>query len=370
VKAAVLTALGEPLEILSGLRWPPLARGQVLVRLAFSGVCHSQLMEARGRRGADPYLPHLLGHEGTGVVVELGPGVTKLAVDDRVVLGWIEGEGLDGGPAHYSLGDRAINAGRVTTFNEMAVVSENRLVRLPEGVPLDVGVLLGCAVPTGSGILLNELDPEPDSTLAIFGLGGIGMSALMAAALFECREVIAVDVAQGKLDLATSFGATRCVDASKVDPVEAILDATDGRGVDHAVEASGNARVIEQAFRSVRTGGGLCVFASHPASGDRISLDPHDLIKGRQIRGSWGGSSRPDEALPRFAALYREGRLPLEKLITHRYPLEDINEALDALDGGHVGRPLIEIDPAVDSEPDPDFDSDSTADSESQGVLP
>lgn len=343
----MLTSLGEPLEIISGLRWPALTRGQVLVRLAYSGVCHSQLMEARGHRGPDAYLPHLLGHEGTGEVVELGPGVTKVGVGDPVVLGWIEGQGLDGGPASYAVGERVVNAGRVTTFNEMAVVSENRLVRLPEGVPLDVGVLLGCAVPTGSGILMNEVDPEPGSTLAVFGLGGIGLSALMAAALFECREVIAVDLAPEKLELASSFGATRRVDASKVDPVEAILEATNGRGVDFAVEASGNARVIEQAFRSVRTGGGLCVFASHPASGDRISLDPHDLIKGRQIRGSWGGSSLPDDALPRFAALYREGRLPLEKLITHRYPLEGINEALDALDSGHVGRPLIEIDPAL-----------------------
>ncbi len=358
MKAAVLTALDAPLEILSGLRWPPLARGQVLVRLAYSGVCHSQLMEARGLRGPDPYLPHLLGHEGTGEVVELGPGVTKLSLGDRVVLGWIEGQGLDGGPASYFLGDRVINAGRVTTFNEMAVVSENRLVRLPEGVPLDVGVLLGCAVPTGSGILMNEIDPEPGSSLAIFGLGGIGMSALMAAALFECREVIAVDVAREKLDLAASFGATRRVDATKVDPVEAILEATEGRGVDYAVEASGNARVIEQAFRAVRTGGGLCVFASHPASGDRISLDPHDLIKGRQIRGSWGGGSLPDDALPRFAELYRQGRLPLEKLITHRYPLEGINEALEALDGGHVGRPLIEIDPELAAATPPEPDSE------------
>lgn len=345
MRAAVLTKLGAPLEVVSGLSCGALGRGQVLVRLAFSGVCHSQVMEARGKRGPDAHLPHLLGHEGTGEVVEVGGGVTKVTVGQRVVLGWIKGRGLEGGPTRYRDGTREFNAGSVTTFNEMAVVSENRLVPLPDGVPLDVGVMLGCAVPTGAGILMNEIVPVPGSSLVVFGLGGIGMSALMAAQLFECQAVIAVDVSRDKLQLAADFGATHVVDASEMDPVARVREITGGAGADYAVEASGSARVIEQAVDTIRTNGGLCVFASHPPSGERISIDPHDLISGKQIRGSWGGRSMPDEALPKFAVLYGDGRLPLEKLISQRYALHDINDALDDLEAGRVGRPLIEIDP-------------------------
>jgi S-(hydroxymethyl)glutathione dehydrogenase/alcohol dehydrogenase len=217
-------------------------------------------------------------------------------------------------------------------------------------VPLDVAVLFGCAVPTGAGIVRNDLRPAPGSSIAIFGLGGIGMSALMATMLYDCRRVIAVDLSPGKLDLAREFGATDVIDAGAGDPVARIHDLTGGAGVDYAVEASGRGRVIEQAFESVRRGGGLCVFASHPAHGERISIDPYELISGKQIRGSWGGSCKPDEDIPEFARLFREGRLPLEKLLTRRYSLDEINEALDDLEEGRVGRPLIEIDPTIAAE--------------------
>src|SRR5712692_243085 len=345
MQAAVLSELSKPLEVLSGLQWDAPRRGQVLVRLAYSGVCHSQLMEARGRRGPDPHLPHLLGHEGSGKVLEVGEGVTKVKPGDLVVLGWIKGRGMDGGGTRYRGRGREFSAGSVTTFNVCAVVSENRLVALPEGVPLDVAVLLGCAVPTGAGIVTNDLKPPKGSSIAVFGLGGIGMSALMATMLYECKLVIAVDVSADKLALARSLGAAHAIDASQTDPVTAIRQLT-GEGVDYAVEASGRARVIEQAFESVRRGG-VCVFASHPAAGERIALDPYELICGKQIRGSWGGNSVPDDDIPKFAALYREGRLPLDKLLTGRYPLKRINEALDDLEAGRVERPLIEIDPSL-----------------------
>ena len=348
--AAVLSQLNQPLEVMAGIRFPAPRRGQVLVKLAYSGVCHSQLMESRGRRGVDPYLPHLLGHEGTGRVIATGEGVTKVKPGDKVVLGWIKGSGLEGGGSQYLCDSlpHPINAGGVTTFNEYTLASENRLVPLPVGVPMDLAVLFGCAVPTGAGIITNDLRPSPGSTVAIFGLGGIGLSALMATMLFSCSKVIAVDVAADKLELARSFGATHTIDASQSDAVGEIRALTNMVGVDFAIEASGQARVIEQAFESVRRAGGACVFASHPEHGQRISIDPYELICGKQLRGSWGGSSNPDRDVPVFAALYREGRLPLEKLIGKRYPLSAINEALDDLESRRVARPLIEIDPTLE----------------------
>ncbi|MES2686062.1 MAG: zinc-binding dehydrogenase [Pseudomonadota bacterium] len=347
MKAAVLKQVNEPLVVYSDIEYGEPGQGQVLVKLAYSGVCHSQLMEARGRRGPDRYLPHLLGHEGTGQVLQIGEGVTKVRPGDLVVLGWIKGWGLDGGGVSYrcACSEQAINAGAVTTFNEYALVSENRLVRLPPGVPLDVAVLFGCAVPTGAGIVTNDIKPEPDSSIAVFGLGGIGMSALMATMLFKCSKVIAIDVSPEKLDLALSFGATHVINAKLADATAEIRKLTGGLGADYAIEASGQASVIEQAFESVRRGGGLCVFASHPEHGRRISIDPYELICGKQIRGSWGGSSNPDQDIPKFANLYLQGRLPLEKLLTKRYSLDQINEALDDLELHRVGRPLIEIDP-------------------------
>lgn len=345
MKAAVLRELGMPLTIATGLQVPELKPGQVLVQLAFSGVCHSQLMEVRGLRGDDPWLPHLLGHEGSGKVVAIGEGVTKVAPGDYVILGWIKGAGIEAGGTRYRCEGMHINAGAVTTFNDSAVVSENRLVPLPEGIPLDVAVLFGCAVPTGLGLVTNELDPAPDTSIAVFGLGGIGMSALLATALHNFASVIAIDVVDSKLALARDFGADITINAAQVDPVGKIMEITGGRGVDYAVEASGICRVIEAAFEVTRPRGGLCVFASHPGHGEKIRLDPHALISGKQIRGSWGGACEPDTDIPKFAELYRSGRLPLEKLITKRYALEDINEAIDDIERGHVGRPIIEIKP-------------------------
>ena len=350
MRAAVLYACGTPLRIVEGVEVPPPGAGQVHVRLAYSGVCHSQLMEVRGGRGVDRFLPHLLGHEGSGVVLAVGDGVTKVGPGDRVILGWIRGEGADAPGPRYRLGDTVLNAGGVTTFNSEAIVAENRCFRLPEGVPLDIAVLFGCAVPTGAGIVFNELAPPAGAQAAVFGLGGIGMVATMALRAAGCR-VIAVDVEAAKLEAARALGVSDTIDARRDDPVQAIARLTEGRGVDFAVDAAGRTRTIEQAYATVRRFGGLCVFASHPPSGERLSLDPHDLISGKQIRGSWGGASHPDTDVPRFAALYRDGRLPVERLLGKRYSLDQVNDALDDLEAGRVMRPLIVLDETITPEP-------------------
>jgi S-(hydroxymethyl)glutathione dehydrogenase/alcohol dehydrogenase len=344
MKAAILQTLNNPLHIRSDIQLPKLRRGQVLVKLAYSGVCHSQLMECRGKRGKDAYLPHLLGHEGSGVVVEVGADVAKVQSGDRVVLGWIKGNGIEAGGTQYECSDGVLNAGGVTTFNDYAVVSENRCVRVPDGVPMDIAALFGCAVLTGAGIITNTVQPAKGSTVAIFGLGGIGLSALMGLVMYDCSKIIAVDISENKLKLATEFGATHTVNAGESNPVQAIRDITGGHGADYTVESAGRIETIEQAFDAVKRGGGLCVFASHPAHGSRISIDPFEMICGKQIMGSWGGGSDPDQDIPMYANLYLEGKLPLDKLITKRYSLDNINQALDDLEQNEVVRPLIVID--------------------------
>jgi len=344
MKAAVLVETGKPLEIDSGIEVPSLVPGQVLVEVAFSGLCHSQLMEARGKRGEDSYLPHMLGHEGSGTVVDVGQGITKVRPGDKVILGWIKAEGMDVPGPRYEKNGKRINAGPITTFNNYAIVSENRCVKLPQGVPIDVAVLFGCAIPTGAGIVMNQIRPEKGSTMAIFGLGGVGLSALMASALFGCSAVIAVDVEDDKLKLAGEFGATHTINSTRQDPIHKILEITGGKGADYSVESAGLSKTIEVAFRSVRKFGGLCVFASHPPAGAKIELDPYDLICGKRIEGSWGGSSSPDKDIPLLVGLYLEGKLPLEKMLSARYPLEGINQALDDLENRKIVRALIEMD--------------------------
>jgi S-(hydroxymethyl)glutathione dehydrogenase/alcohol dehydrogenase len=340
--AAILAQCGAPLEIESGIDIPSLGPGQLLVRIAYSGVCRSQVMETRGLRGADPYLPHMLGHEGSGEVVEIGPGVTKLKVGDPVILSWIRGSGLDAPRTVYQSGGRAINAGAITTFARLAVISENRCTRCPDGLPLDVAALLGCAVLTGNGLIEHEAMPEPGAAVAIFGLGGVGMSALMAAARRSPSALIAVDVDPGKLRIAEGLGATVAINALEQDPVAAMRRLTDGLGPDVVIEAAGRGATIARAFEAVRRGG-VCVFASHPAAGEMIQLDPYELIAGKRIRGSWGGGARPDEDIPRLAELYARGELPIADLVNARYPLERVNQALDDLEAGRVLRPLLDM---------------------------
>ncbi|MFC2117215.1 zinc-binding dehydrogenase [Bacteroidota bacterium] len=344
MQAAVLWEVNKPLIVEDEIEIPSLEYGQVLVKMAYSGVCHSQLMEARGRRGEDRYLPHLLGHEGSGEVIALGAGVSKVSVGDWVILGWIKGKGNDVAGVKYKLGEQVINSGSVTTFNTYSIVSENRIVILPDNVPKDIAVLFGCALPTGAGMVLNEIKPKKNSSIVFFGLGGIGLSALMACRIFECNPVIAIDISQEKLELAQKFGATHLINSSNQNPLEKVLEITEGLGVDFSVEAAGRTETIEMAFEMVRRNGGKCVFASHPETGTKICLDPFELINGKTIQGSWGGRSDPDNDIPRIAELYLQGHLPLELLLTKTYTLEQINEALDDLETGKVFRPLITFD--------------------------
>lgn len=350
MKAAVLLNKSKKLKIISNIELPSLERGQILVQLAYSGVCHSQLMETRGYRGKDKYTPHLLGHEGSGKVVAIGPEVTKVKAGNFVILGWIKGKGIEAGGVKYSCNcnPKIINAGAVTTFNDYAIVSENRVTILPKGIPLDIAVLFGCALPTGIGIVINELKPINNSTIAIFGLGGIGMSSLIATKLFKLKTIIAIDVSEKKLNLAKSFGATHIINPLKNDPVKTIkLITKKCDGVDYAIEASGKTEVIEKAFDSIKKKGGICMFASHPKFGEKISIDPFDLISGKQIKGSWGGGSNPDKDIPIIAELYLKGDLPLEKLLGKRYQLDEINSAIDDLENNTLGRSIIEINPKL-----------------------
>ena len=339
--AAILVETGKPLEIVS-LDIPALKSGQVLVKISHSGVCHTQLLECRGHRGVDKFLPHALGHEGSGVVEDIGAAVTKVKVGDRVVLSWMKGSGLDVPGTVYKWAGRDVNSGAIITFAEHAVISENRLTMLPSTSSFMTAALIGCAVPTGMGAVFNTARARAGDSVVVFGLGGVGLCAVAAAAAIKCSPVIAVDLLPKKLDAARAMGASHCIDASKGDPVQEILKLSPS-GVDIAIEATGQPAVMRQALQCARARGGKAVVVGNAKFGSKLELDPQQFNQGKQMLGSWGGDNDPDVDFPKYMELIRSGRADLEALQANVYPLEKINQALDDLEAGRALRPLIRM---------------------------
>lgn len=338
-KAAVLIELENPLDIIE-LEIPQLKKGQVLVRVCYSGVCRSQLNEIKGYRGKDLYLPHTLGHEGSGIVLEVGEGVKKVKAGDHVVLSWIKGIGLDAGGCKYSSAQGVVNSGSISTFLQHAVISENRLIPIPNEFSLREAALLGCALPTGAGVVFNQLQLLEGRSFAVFGVGGVGLSAILAARFLEADPIIAIDISDEKLARAQSIGATHLINSKNMDAVLAIREKTNGKGADGVLECVGNREAMENAFAAT-SNQGICVIAGNLPKDEKIKIDPFDLILGKQIKGSWGGASDIDRDVQRYTEMALVKGLPLSKLITHEAHLENINDLLSALERGLVGRALI-----------------------------
>ena len=340
-EAALLVRTGTPL-VLAEIDIPPLKPGQVLVEIAYSGVCGSQVMEWRGDKGEDKWVPHCLGHEGSGTVLETGAAVTKVRAGDKVVLSWIKGNGIEAGGAVYDWDGRKVNAGGVTTFQRQAVVSENRLTLVPGDLPMDVAVLLGCAAPTGMGAVYNVLKVRAGDAVAVFGTGGVGLHALMAAALAGAMPVIGIDPNPTRRALAKIYGASHVIDPSEGDVLAEVRKIVP-QGVDLAVESSGVPAVMAQALNATRQQGGRAVVIGNASYGASLSLDPAVFNQGKSLLGTWGGDSVPDRDFGRFARLLGSQRFPVRDLLSKPYPLAGAEQALQDLAAGKVGRPLIDM---------------------------
>lgn len=340
-EAALLVATGQPL-VIATIETPALKPGQALVEIAYSGACGTQLMEVAGDKGEDKWCPHCLGHEATGTVIEAGSAVTKVKVGDPVVLSWIKGTGIEAGGAVYDWDGKAVNAGGVTTFQRHAVVSENRLTLVPAGLPLDVAVLLGCAAPTGMGAVFNVLKVAAGDSVAVFGTGGIGLNAVMAAAVAGAGPIIAVDLKASRRALALAFGATHAVDPAEGD-VATQIKAIAPAGVDLAVEATGVPAVMAAAVGVTRQQGGKAVVIGNARHGASLEISPGVFNQGKSLMGTWGGDSVPDRDYARYGRLIGQSRYPVRDLLSAPYRLEDINTALADLRSGKIGRPLIDM---------------------------
>jgi S-(hydroxymethyl)glutathione dehydrogenase / alcohol dehydrogenase len=336
--------------------------GEVRVRMAASGVCHSCLHAADGSWQNVP-MPIVLGDEGAGVVEAVGPGVHTLKPGDHVILSWAPtcgrchycvigrpnlceqrrpGQGvLPDGTTRLSLGGKPVyQYGHVATYASVTVVAESSAIAIDPDMPLDRAALIGCSVMTGVGAVINTAAVPPGASMAVFGVGGVGLNVVQGGAMVAAQPIIAVDIVSARLEHARALGATHSVDASKTDPVAEIRRIT-RRGADFTFVAVGDARAVGQAADALAPGG-TCVVIGVPATGATLPLDVRPLVTGeRVIRGSSYGSARTREDLPRLVALYRSGRLKIDELITRRYGLDEANEAFRALAAGELSRGLI-----------------------------
>jgi alcohol dehydrogenase len=333
--------------------------GELLVRVRAAGLCHSDLSVIDGSRPR--VMPMVLGHEAAGEVVETGAGVESFAPGDRIVLsfvptcgdcepcrsgrGWLCEPGAAANVAGTLLGGERRFAGElnhhlgVSAFCDHIVVSEHSAVRVPDDIPFEVAALFGCAVLTGAGAALNSADVQPGESVAVFGLGGVGLAAVLGAVVAGAGQIVAVDVVESKLALALELGATAAVPGGP-DAVAAVRELTGG-GAEKVLETAGHEAVLAQAYAATRRGGTtVTVGLPHP---DRMLTIPAVslTVEERTLKGSYLGSSVPSRDVPRLVELHRAGKLPVDRLLTHRLALEDINEGFDRLARGEAVRQAV-----------------------------
>lgn len=342
-RAAILVELRKPL-VLDDIGLPStLEPGQVLVEVHYSGICGSQLGEIDGAKGEDRFLPHLLGHEGSGVVLEAGPGVRHARVGDKVVLHWRKGLGIESAVPAYAWKGKKLNAGWITTFNRHAVVSENRLTVIPPDSDMEVAALFGCAVTTGFGVVQNNAKVRIGESVVVFGAGGVGLNIVQAAALAGAYPIVAVDLYDSRLALARQMGATHTINSSREDAKAKIREIS--TIIDAFIDNTGQPAIIQIGYELTGPKGRVTLVGV-PRKGNDISIYSLPLHFGKVLSGSHGGEAIPDQDIPRYHALYRAGRIKLRELITHRFALDEINQAIQGVrDGSVSGRCLVQMEP-------------------------
>ncbi len=363
-RAAVAFAAGQPLEIVEVDLEGPKA-GEVLVEIKATGVCHT---DAFTLSGDDPEgaFPAILGHEGAGVVVEVGPGVKSVAPGDHVIplytpecrecdyclhpktnlcqaIRSTQGQGLmpDGSSRFSYKGQKILHYMGCSTFSNYTVLPEIAVAKIRKDAPFDKVCYIGCGVTTGVGAVAFTMKVEPGSTVAVFGLGGIGLNVIQGARMVGASRIIGVDLNPAKVELARRFGMTDFVNPAEVkDVTQAIIDMTNG-GVDYSFECIGNVKVMRQALECCHKGWGQSCIIGVAGAGQEISTRPFQLVTGRVWRGSAFGGARGRTDVPKIVDWYMDGRIAIDELITHTMPLEDINKAFDLMHAGESIRSVV-----------------------------
>ena len=338
-KVAILEKLNAPL-VVDWLSLPELGVGQVLVKIYVSGICGKQMGEISGHYGEDKYLPHLLGHEGSGEVIDIGPGVTVVKPRDHVVMHWRKGKGIDAAPPKYGrVGGKwgeKVGGGWVTTFNQYSVVSENRLTPISKEVPFEVAALMGCSLTTGLGIINNEAELKIGQSIAVFGCGGVGLNVILGAAMVAAYPIVGIDISKDKLNTAIKCGATNVVNSYQSNIREKF---------DVFVECTGIPENIATAFEMTKSNGKTILVGQ---TKDGLDLSIGNMSRnydGKKLFSSQGGLTNPAEDISRYAKLYLAGKLNLDSFLysAQTFSLDDINLALGVARSGDASKIFIEM---------------------------
>lgn len=362
MKAAVLWERNAPL-VVEDLDLDPPKAGEVRVKVVANGICHSDLSVVRG---VLPFpVPTVLGHEGAGIVDEVGPGVTLVRPGDHVVLSAVSYCGrcfhctnaefpqcdtaatmmvrgaMADGTSRLSKGGKSIHPMvGLATMAEYAVTSEIACVKIPDDVPLESACLIGCGVTTGVGAALHTAEVAAGSSAVVIGCGGVGLNVLQGCVLAGASTIVAVDLLDSKLEVARRFGATHVVNPAREDVAKAVRALTDGRGADYAFEVIGTGKTIALAWAVVRRRG-TAVVVGASARDEQVTLPAASFLAEKTLRGSTYGGVNPRALMPRLVDLYRKKKLKLDELVTRTYPLAEVNEAMAALERGEVVRTVL-----------------------------
>lgn len=337
--AAILVEHRRPL-VLDEVELPSLKRGQVLAEIHATRICGSQIGEIDGVKGPDKFLPHLLGHEAGGIVLEVGSEVSHVAPGDRVVCHWRPGAGIDAGASVYDWNGTRVNAGPITTFQKFAVLSENRVTKVPPETDFELCCLLADTLTTGFGIVNNDTHVLAGESVVVFGAGGIGLGTILAAKLAGANPIIAIDLHDHKLSKAVEYGAVHTINASRENAPERVKEILGGLA-DVTIDGTGNPKVIEAAYDLAKLRGGRCVLFGVMPYDQRVSIHTLPLHFGRALTGSEGGQSRPHTDIPKILEALAVEKIDWRGFITHRGALDDANSLIGMMRSGEVVHALM-----------------------------
>jgi S-(hydroxymethyl)glutathione dehydrogenase/alcohol dehydrogenase len=335
MKAVILEKIDEQLTI-ADVELTDLQYGQVLVKNIVSGLCGAQLQEIAGLKGNANFLPHLMGHEGCGIVQAIGQGVNTVKVGDKVVMHWRKGSGIEAPFPKYIFNGKEISSGKVTTLSEYSIVSENRLTAVPGETPDELCALLGCGLTTALGVITNEANIKFGESIMIIGSGGVGLNLIQGAKLISAYPIVAVDVVEEKREICLSVGATHFINSLTEDITHKF---------DIVIDTTGNPDVIAKATTYL-SGTGRLILVGQPKPGQGVQIPFANTLfdgSGKTIKATQGGKTDPTEDIPRYIKLYNAGLIDIKKIITHRFNLDNINDAFALLRTGKAGRIMINI---------------------------
>lgn len=337
IKAAVLENFNSKLRFVK-IKLPKLLYGQVLVKNKFTSICGSQIFEINGGRKNKKFLPHMLGHESSGVVIDVGKGVKKISKKDKVFLSWIANSGEDAEAPKFIEG---INVGKIATFCTYSIVPENRVNLIPKKISYKHACLLGCALPTGAGIVLNQIKLRKKLSICIVGGGGVGISALLALLFFKVnkKNITIIESNKLRINFLKKFHQFKEIDFKTKIFNE---DKSNKYLYDYVIECSGSSKQIEYSLKIVKKTGKV-IFASHPHKNEKLKIDPFDLILGKKIEGSWGGLTVLDRDIKYLASIIKKNKNIVKLYFNKIYNFNSINDAIREMQLGKVVRPLIKF---------------------------